>query len=393
VLSSRRLGELDGVRALAIVAVLANHFFANDFTEPAAGTLHGFTHALYLIAGHGWLGVDLFFVLSGFLITGILLDSREKATYFRDFWVRRALRILPLVFTVVTILAVIYRPHWLYVVMAFFFSIDLAQLFGLGNRAMGPMWSLAVEEQFYLLWPFLVLWLPRRVFTLLTVGLIVVEPILRIAFQGSLDLPWFRVDGLALGALVAVWVRSPSFAPRTTLYACAGAVALAAVLLAIELRTHVETFGLRITEADLLFAALVAATLALPGNRWFAPLRSRTARFVAETSFCVYLIHVPLLDLARHLGVGRGAANPFVSAALQAALAIPLTFAVAALSRIYLELPFQRLKNRFAPSSSPAPSTARASECDSENQPRSGAKGPLQPSALASYHAHQHSEC
>jgi peptidoglycan/LPS O-acetylase OafA/YrhL len=392
-ISSRRLPELDGIRALAILAVLATHFFATDATAQAGGALHGVAKTLYLVAGHGWLGVDLFFVLSGFLITGILLDTREKATYFRDFWLRRALRILPLVFTVVTILAVIYRPHWLYVLMAFFFSVDLAQLFGLGNRAMGPMWSLAVEEQFYLLWPFLVLWLPRRVFAWVTLAVIIAEPLLRMTFQGALDLPWFRVDGLAMGAFIAVWARSTAFSPRATLYACAAALVLASLLLFAELHAHVQTFGLRITEADLIFGALVAATLALPGHRLFAPLRSRTARFVAETSFCVYLIHIPLFDLVQHLGVGKGAANPFAAVALQAALAIPLTFGLAALSRTYLELPFQRLKNRFAPNTSPAPSTERASEYDLEDRPRSVAMGPLQASAGAHYHARQHSEC
>jgi peptidoglycan/LPS O-acetylase OafA/YrhL len=89
--------------------------------------------------------------------------------------------------------------------------------------------------------------------------------------------------------------------------------------------------------------------LALPGAKWSAPLRSRTARFIADTSFCAYLIHVPLLELARYWGAGNTFQNPFLAAAAQAGVAIPLTFAVAALSRRYLELPFLRLKDRFAP--------------------------------------------
>jgi peptidoglycan/LPS O-acetylase OafA/YrhL len=107
---------------------------------------------------------------------------------------------------------------------------------------------------------------------------------------------------------------------------------------------------LRITEADLVFGAAILAALAVPGTRWLAPLRSRTARFIADTSFCAYLIHVPLLDLARFLGFGSGLANLFLAAALQAAVALPLTFGIAALSRRYLEVPFLRLKDRFAPS-------------------------------------------
>jgi peptidoglycan/LPS O-acetylase OafA/YrhL len=344
-----RIAELDGIRALAIMAVLATHYFANEFTTPAAATLHGFGAAAFALAAHGWLGVDLFFVLSGFLITGILLDTRSKTTYFRDFWVRRALRILPLVFVVVGILTVIYRPHWLYVFMAFFFAIDFAQLIGLGNRAMGPLWSLAVEEQFYLIWPFLVMFLPKRALAITTLVILIAEPVVRLLYPGPLDLPWFRVDGLAMGALIALFVRSRYFSRTTTLQLCAAALLLAGVLFLIDVHVHTALYGLRISEADLLFGVMIAGSCALAGNRWLAPLRSRAARFVADTSFCAYLIHVPLQDLARHWGAGAHAANPFAAAALQASVAIPATFILAALSRAYLEVPFLRLKNRFAP--------------------------------------------
>ena len=343
-----RLPELDGIRAIAILVVLANHFFSNERTQPVASSLHGAGNVAYQVAAHGWLGVDLFFVLSGFLITGILLDTRERATYFHDFWLRRALRILPLVLTVVTILTIIFRPHALYVLMAFFFASDLARLFGLGNQSMGTLWSLAVEEQFYLIWPFLVLALRRRTLAIVALALIVVEPIARVVTNGPLDLPWFRVDGLATGALIAIFARSAYFTRATALRSAWTAIAAAFVLVLVDVRLH-TAYGLVITEADLVFAAAVVSVLAVPGARWLAPLRSRTARFIADTSFCAYLIHVPLLEFARFLNVGNAFANPFLAAAAQAAVAIPLTFIIAALSRRYLELPFLALKDRFAP--------------------------------------------
>ena len=344
-----RLPELDGIRAIAILAVLANHFFSNERTQPAAGALHGVGAAVYAVAAHGWLGVDLFFVLSGFLITGILLDTRGRAAYFHDFWLRRALRILPLVFTVVGVLTVIFRPNWLYVLMAFFFASDLARLIGLGNQAMGPLWSLAVEEQFYLIWPFLVLALRPRALAIVALVLIVAEPIARVLTNGPLDLPWFRLDGLAMGALIAIFARSRHFSRAAAMGAVWAAIVAAGALLVIDARLHSASYGLVITEANLLFAAAIVRVLAVPGARWLAPLRSRTARFIADTSFCAYLIHVPLLELARHWGAGSAYENPFLAAAVQAGVAIPLTFAVAALSRRYLELPFLRLKDRFAP--------------------------------------------
>lgn len=346
----RRVAELDGVRAIAIVAVLLVHCFAVAPMSYSAGELHGVAKVGYLIAAHGWLGVDLFFVLSGFLITGILLDSRGRPTYFSDFWVRRALRILPLLVAVVFVLSFVYRPSIAYIAMALFFAVDFAPLFGLGNNGMGPLWSLAVEEQFYLIWPFLVFWLRPRALAVVTLTMFVAEPVVRLATAGGLlDVVWCRVDGLAIGALLAIYVRSRFYTPARTLRLAALAVAAAAVLLAIDLRAHVTSYALRITEADLVFAALVATAFAASGSPALRVLRSAPARFIADTSFCAYLIHVPLLDLARTLGAGAGAADPFVAAAWRAAVAVPLTFGIAALSRTYLELPFLRLKDRLAP--------------------------------------------
>jgi peptidoglycan/LPS O-acetylase OafA/YrhL len=356
-----RIPELDGIRAFAILAVLVVHSFANGFTKPFAPMLHGLGKAAYVVASHGWLGVDLFFVLSGFLITGILLDSRKRSTYFRDFWVRRALRILPLVITVIAILTVIYRPDALYVLMALFFAVDFAPLLHLGNSGMGPLWSLAVEEQFYLVWPFLVFFLRSRVLAIVTVAVIVIEPLVRLAtIGGLLDVLWCRIDGLAIGALIAIYARSRFFSRRTTLRAAGAAVLVAGALLIVDLRSHTASYALQITEADLVFGAAVAATLVAGGSRWLAPLRSRPARFIADTSFCAYLIHVPLLDLAAFLGIGAGIADPFATAAMRAAFAIPLTFVIAAFSRKYLELPFLRLKGTLAPGARVAPAPVGA---------------------------------
>ncbi len=345
-----RIPELDGIRAIAIIAVLFVHGFANAELQPLAPALHGLGRIGYAIASHGWLGVDLFFVLSGFLITGILLDSRRRHTYFRDFWVRRALRILPLVIAVVAILSVIYRPEAGYVLMALFFAVDFAPLLHYGNNGMGPLWSLAVEEQFYLFWPFLVFFLRERALMFVTVAVIAIEPVVRFLTMGSglLDVLWCRIDGLAIGAFIAVYVRTPAFSRRALLAGAGVAVAAAVALFSVGLHSRGASYALQITEADLIFGAMIAAALALRGHPAFAVLRSAPARFVADTSFCVYLIHVPLLDLARLLGIG-GTGNAWSDAALRFAFAIPLTFAIAAASRKYFELPFLRLKDTYAP--------------------------------------------
>jgi peptidoglycan/LPS O-acetylase OafA/YrhL len=209
---------------------------------------------------------------------------------------------------------------------------------------------LAVEEQFYLVWPVLVFFLRSRTLAIVTAAVFVIEPIVRFLTVGSLlDVVWCRIDGLAIGALIALYVRSRFYSPVQTVRLALLAIVAAGVLLAIDIRSSASSsYALRITEADLAFGALVATAFAATGSKGLSLLRTRTARFIADTSFCVYLIHVPLLDFAKLLGVGAGMGNPFAAAALRAAVAIPLAFGIAALSRVYLEQPFLRLKDRFA---------------------------------------------
>jgi peptidoglycan/LPS O-acetylase OafA/YrhL len=366
---SDRIPGLDGIRSLAILAVLDFHFFDTPATEQASASMHGPAKIFYAVADNGWLGVDLFFVLSGFLITGILLDSRKRITFFQDFWIRRALRILPLVVAVVAILSFFYRPSALYALMALFFALDFAYpLHVVGNKAMGVLWSLAVEEQFYLVWPFLVFFLRLRTFTIITLALICIEPAIRSLVMSDRilmvnhlqnNLVWCRVDGLALGALIAIYVRSSFYSKALTYSSSAVAAVIGVVFLCLFYTNKLPSYGLYITAANLVFGAMVASAVAAGENcLWI--LRSRVAQFIANTSFCVYLIHNAFLGLAQHLGIAGSMTNPFMAATLQATFAIPLTFAVAALSRRYFELPILSLKNRYAPSRRASSSTIQA---------------------------------
>jgi peptidoglycan/LPS O-acetylase OafA/YrhL len=347
----RRVGELDGVRAIAIWLVLLIHLTMRGDAERIGATLHGFGRAAFLAVDHMWLGVDLFFVLSGFLITGILLDGKRRPGYFRDFYVRRVLRIVPLVVVVLTALAIVVPGHHAWYALSAFFLADFAPLLGVQvPPGAPPFWSLAVEEQFYLLWPVFVLALTTRRLVVLAALIVVVEPVMRFALDGSLlEVTWMRSDGLALGALAAVFVRSPSFGPAAArrLLACAGIVLCA--LVGLELIAHNAALSgtLRLSEADLLFAVGIVAAVAWTGARATAPLRSRALRFFADTSFCVYLIHVPLIVAAERFALVP-AGEPFLAAVVRALVVLPPTFALAALSYRYFESPILRLKRVFA---------------------------------------------
>ena len=152
----KRLPQLDGIRGIAILLVLVHN------TNPSA-SLH-----IAAISTYGWMGVDLFFALSGFLITGILLDTKQSDGYFRNFYARRCLRIWPLYYSLLIFMFVIVpharpaeahaifersAPWWAY---PFFLQNFLVAIPQQAAGALGVTWSLAIEEQFYLVWPLFV---------------------------------------------------------------------------------------------------------------------------------------------------------------------------------------------------------------------------------------------
>ncbi len=147
-------------------------------------------------------------VLSGFLITGILLDSKAKPVYFRSFDLRRALRILPAFYVTLVILLIVGWINWRFLILSALFLANCAPLIGVPMQY-GPLWSLAVEEHFYLLWPFPIRKLAvRRLIAFLT-GVCLTSPLPRASTalsRGDLQhfvglYTWLNLDGLALGAL------------------------------------------------------------------------------------------------------------------------------------------------------------------------------------------------
>jgi len=202
--------ELDSVRGIAIIGVLLLHAFYSSYSSfPFSGLPR-----LFLLATQpGWLGVNLFFVLSGFLITGILLDSKEKPQYFRRFYTRRALRILPAYYLLLIILAVLHQASAGFLGLSFIYLANVTALFGV-VADYGPLWSLAVEEHYYILWPAVIYKLTRRHVAIITVALCVLIPVLRgvsfrLGYTAGLGwYTWFVADGLATGSLLAILLRT-----------------------------------------------------------------------------------------------------------------------------------------------------------------------------------------
>ena len=161
----------------------------------------------------GWIGVNLFFVLSGLLITGILRTGREGASFWAPFYIKRATRILPPLILVVIAAAIFCDIEWqkIGIFEVFFLANVVPVFFPQADRALGVLWSLSVEEQFYLFWPLAIRFLDRRRIIQMLVVVLAVEPILRAAvtpfvssYHPIFYLTPFQLDGLAAGSLLAL---------------------------------------------------------------------------------------------------------------------------------------------------------------------------------------------
>ena len=228
-----QMPELDSVRGLAILMVLFYHCF---YWQIDLGKFPRIERLFLASMWTGRLGVNLFFVLSGFLITGLLVDSRGRPDYYRRFYIRRALRILPAYFATLAVLAVA-GTSWKFLGLSFVYLANLTPLFGVAI-AYPVLWSLAVEEHFYLCWPMVVRQLTNRGILLTAAAVVAVSPLLRLltysicARNGRVsyevfDYTWNSADGLACGAALAVWLREFRPGRKNVAWVAAGLLAAA----------------------------------------------------------------------------------------------------------------------------------------------------------------------
>ena len=205
----KHYNQLDGVRAIAVIMVMFYHFF-QDFNSTNESVL-----LLKKLSLFGKTGVSLFFVLSGFLITRILLNTKDQPSYFKNFYIRRALRIFPLYYFFLIIyyffIPLITKnafPHFSDQIYYWTFLQNFASTFEWQNIGPSHYWSLSVEEHFYLFWPFIIYFLPLKNIKWGIVTLFIISVITRIVLiKNNLEESQFtfaRFDELAIGALLSV---------------------------------------------------------------------------------------------------------------------------------------------------------------------------------------------
>ena len=360
-LLKREMPGLDTLRGIAVLSVVAFHGL--KWSEPRAEALSSGVYRLNALVAFGWLGVNLFFVLSGFLITGILIDTRTRPNYWRSFYTRRVLRIVPLYLLTLITIRLALGVTWAYLLLCLFYLANFATQFKVAE-GYGPLWSLAVEEQFYLVWPILVRRLRLKALAFVCLGSIVLSPFLRsLAASGMVRLgspystTWLITDNLAVGALIAIVLRSPMSTriqiPKLTL-----ALGLAGmVLLGIGLRWHLLSRGtsagalLQFEPFLLLFASMLL--LALQFGDHPAILRlSRPLRFYGYISYGLYLLHILGFSAYDAVTAHFHPPTPQLTApALLLRFAIVLfgTTLVCYLLRRYFEEFFLRFKDRLVP--------------------------------------------
>lgn len=335
--------ELDVFRGIAITLVLVYHFFYwTSNTQP--GKIANIFTQLTLF---GWLGVNLFFVLSGFLITGILLTTKERPGYFRRFYTRRVRRIVP-AYALCILLLLVFRmlsTGGLLQAISFTANYHLIP----AKLTYGPFWSLSVEEQFYLFWPLLVLFCNRRLLTALCIAICFLDPALRYLSLlpghniGDVHAATYLIaDNFAIGALGALFFRS-SRATRKNALQLSGALALLALaLLAIGIphglfhRTNPFGAAFQVVPFYLLFAAAMFGSLALQ-LKFFAGRILYPLRFMGDISYGLYLFQLIVFALFDRLFPTRTYYGHFGAEILRALVCIPVAIAFSWLSRWYYE--------------------------------------------------------
>lgn len=369
-----RIASLDGLRGLCILLVVFHNLY------PYGSGLHNVVESsIRLVANMGWIGVQWFFVLSGFLITGILVKLKDVDGGLKHFYIRRALRIFP-IYYLTLVLFILVLPlvgfvtsntqslidhqawYWLYMV-------NWMPAFGIKDGGFPHLWSLAVEEQFYCIWPWLIFWLSRRWMVVVCVFCVMSSPILRyliVVFDESdakdiaYDITIVRWDALALGALYAFAMVNTGWKAWVDKQGAKCAIAVfVIILIVIALNRSFTAVGPDFLVFNQTLAALLGVVLLNESLNRISLLKGKLGdffhssflRMLGKYSYAIYIFHLiidflmrPLVSSAKE---GFATLNPALIDFTAFIVNVVAAVILAAISWHFVEEPLLKLKDRF----------------------------------------------
>ncbi len=374
-----RIPELDGLRGVAISMVVIYHAFLFHLSPRPGSFLMYVLFPLRI----GWSGVDLFFVLSGFLIGGILLEAKNSPNYFDTFYIRRFFRIVPVYYVTLLFLFALSawsklhagaHPGWSaednvpwYLFALFLHNFWMAAANTMGSGPLAVFWSLAVEEQFYLTLPWVIRYFDRKRVMIIAIEAILLAPVLRLAcysFWPNHPLSWFvlmpcRADALFFGVLAAIALRDPTCKAWISSHKnlLRALIVFFAVGLPFVTQTDMGANGLPMVTVMLSWLAafyllVLAYTLSFPASLPSRCLRWPWLRWLGMIAYGMYLLHEVVLAFVLDF---FAASAPSASVARQmaaSALAVAVTFILASISWEYFEKPLVRRGHRLSYESS-----------------------------------------
>jgi len=345
-----RIEELDGIRGFAVLLVLFHHLSQGNPAATGSRSL-----GIWLAVTHaGWLGVDVFFALSGFLITRVLLGTKGRPRYYRNFYMRRILRLAP-PYVITLFLVAVFIPNSKYfLLLSAVYLANFSLQFGI-PMVYGPLWSLAVEEHFYLIWPWLVRFIRLRTLFILALSIAILSPLIRLfALQHGFFHPyqsWFRFDGLLWGATLAILLSS-SGVTRKQIWIWSTAVGTIGIVSFVIGAALGGMARASVAGSTLSFGVVAMATTGLIGYaalgiapRTLAVLRNPVLRFFGDISYWVYLFHYLAIDLIRRLVPTWG--SDWAGYLKVTIIALSASIITGIAVRRWIELPVLSLKSRF----------------------------------------------
>ena len=359
-----RIKQVDGLRGYAVLLVVAFHYLNNQL-EKTAGVrpLNAIEKILFKATSIGWCGVDLFFVLSGFLIGSILLENRKSASFFKTFYIRRFLRIIPIYYVLLIIFMLLqhtsfYRtdaymfeyPVPIGYYFVYFQNFYMSSVANFGPQALTPTWSLAIEEQFYLIIPVIIYFLSNKQLRYFVVFCLVVAWASRYYspnFYAKYTLLPSRIDSPIIGLLIALLFQGNKFQHFFESKQFQNYTAIFAVL-ALGVYTTVNVGIFNHTILAVMFGMILIATIYAKNGLFYRILTQKSILYVGKVSFFVYLFHQPINQLLQLAFLN----NKYPMLATTKDIVVTIisfgaTLALAEISFRFFEAPLIKYSHRF----------------------------------------------